>query len=205
MIAGRQDVIRERNSEKPSGSDIPAEGWYLDPNGLPCDRYWDGNEWSERTRPQTYHQPPVARNLPVNQAVNPNPTFRYTTRTVQRNPHAQPSNGFGIASLVLGIIGLFTPFFAPGFAVLFGWLSLRKCDRGEATNRTMSLWGIWLGVLGFIGWVLIFFFWQNVSTQSVSLYDPIPGNAPMSEFEEMAEFFGNKTPSDRWADTLSGN
>lgn len=30
-----------------------AEGWYADPNGLPSERYWDGQDWTDRTRPIT--------------------------------------------------------------------------------------------------------------------------------------------------------
>lgn len=30
-----------------------VEGWYADPNGLPSERYWDGTEWTDRTRPRT--------------------------------------------------------------------------------------------------------------------------------------------------------
>lgn len=26
-------------------------GWYADPDGLPCQRYWDGNSWTSETRP----------------------------------------------------------------------------------------------------------------------------------------------------------
>jgi hypothetical protein len=28
-----------------------AEGWYPDPDGKPCERYWDGSDWTDRTRP----------------------------------------------------------------------------------------------------------------------------------------------------------
>lgn len=31
--------------------EIPA-GWYPDPEGKPASRYWDGTEWTDRTRPQ---------------------------------------------------------------------------------------------------------------------------------------------------------
>jgi hypothetical protein len=31
---------------------IPA-GWYADPDGKPSERYWDGEEWTEMSRPQT--------------------------------------------------------------------------------------------------------------------------------------------------------
>lgn len=26
-------------------------GWYPDPHGQPCDRYWDGHGWTDKTRP----------------------------------------------------------------------------------------------------------------------------------------------------------
>jgi TM2 domain-containing membrane protein YozV len=29
---------------------VPS-GWYPDPNGNPCERYWNGNLWTEETRP----------------------------------------------------------------------------------------------------------------------------------------------------------
>lgn len=28
-------------------------GWYPDPDGKPAERYWDGDKWTEQTRPQT--------------------------------------------------------------------------------------------------------------------------------------------------------
>ena len=31
-------------------STVPA-GWYRDPDGNECERYWDGNNWSLKTRP----------------------------------------------------------------------------------------------------------------------------------------------------------
>jgi uncharacterized protein YjbI with pentapeptide repeats len=30
----------------------PSSGWYADPDGLPCERFWDGESWTSRTRPQ---------------------------------------------------------------------------------------------------------------------------------------------------------
>lgn len=29
-----------------------AQGWYPDPDGKPAERYWDGDKWTEQTRPQ---------------------------------------------------------------------------------------------------------------------------------------------------------
>lgn len=31
--------------------DLIAEGWYPDPDGKPCARFWDGEQWTEKTRP----------------------------------------------------------------------------------------------------------------------------------------------------------
>lgn len=31
-------------------SQIPS-GWYPDPSGFNCDRFWDGEAWTEQTRP----------------------------------------------------------------------------------------------------------------------------------------------------------
>lgn len=30
--------------------EVPS-GWYPDANGKPCERYWDGKNWTEETRP----------------------------------------------------------------------------------------------------------------------------------------------------------
>jgi hypothetical protein len=30
--------------------EVPA-GWYPDANGQPCERYWDGGNWTDETRP----------------------------------------------------------------------------------------------------------------------------------------------------------
>lgn len=30
---------------------MPGEGWYADPDGKPAERYWDGDDWTDRTRP----------------------------------------------------------------------------------------------------------------------------------------------------------
>ena len=32
---------------------IPA-GWYPDPDGKPSEKYWDGNSWSEQSRPLSF-------------------------------------------------------------------------------------------------------------------------------------------------------
>ncbi|MFD9354319.1 hypothetical protein [Streptomyces sp. NPDC060031] len=68
----------------------------------------------------------------------------------------QPSNGFGITALVLGIlsvVGCVTSFIAVALgigAVVFGALGRGKATRGQATNGGMALAGIILGAIGIV-------------------------------------------------------
>jgi hypothetical protein len=63
-------------------------------------------------------------------------------------------NGLGTAALVLGIIGLAGGWFLPGtgvaalLAVIFGVIGIQRANRGEASNKTIALWGMWLGIAG---------------------------------------------------------
>lgn len=75
------------------------------------------------------------------------------------NPYAYgappPRNGFGVASLVLGVIGLVTSLFVLGIvpgvlAIVFGGLGRGRARRHEATNGGMAIAGIVLGVLAVI-------------------------------------------------------
>lgn len=65
----------------------------------------------------------------------------------------QPSNGMGVAALVLGILSVLL---CSGYGVLsvlaivFGAIGLGKANRGEATNRGMALWGLWLGIASIV-------------------------------------------------------
>ncbi|MFI1280765.1 hypothetical protein ACH4U5_08350 [Streptomyces sp. NPDC020858] len=79
---------------------------------------------------------------------------------------AQPSNGFGITALVLGIlavVGCVTSFIAVALgigAVVFGVLGKGKANRGEADNGGMALAGIILGAVGIVlgGLLLVLMF-----------------------------------------------
>ena len=37
----------------PNADGSIPEGWYADPDGKPAERYWDGSEWTDRSRPRT--------------------------------------------------------------------------------------------------------------------------------------------------------
>lgn len=68
-------------------------------------------------------------------------------------PPANPSNGMGIAALVLGILSIVGGLFVIGgllgvLAIIFGFLGRGKAKRGEATNGGMALAGI---ITGFVG------------------------------------------------------
>lgn len=73
-------------------------------------------------------------------------------------PVAQPSNGMGVAALVLGILGLTTGWI-PGvnyvtwimslLAIIFGGIGISKANKGEATNKGMAITGLVLGCIAF--------------------------------------------------------
>lgn len=81
--------------------------------------------------------------------------------TSPENPYAAPrpeqaasatsTNGFSIASLVLGIVSIPTGWFIAGvLAIVFGFLGRSR----EPQARTMSTWGIVLGFVGTFGWLV---------------------------------------------------
>ncbi len=69
-------------------------------------------------------------------------------------PASGNKNGLGISALVLGLVGLLGGFIIPfsglgsNLAFIFGAIGLKRVKRGEATNRGMALWGMWLGIAG---------------------------------------------------------
>lgn len=74
-------------------------------------------------------------------------------------PAAQSTNGLAVASLVLGIVGLFViPFLGSVAAVITGHIGRRQIrERGEAGDG-MALGGLITGYLGVAIWVAIFAF-----------------------------------------------
>ncbi|MFF0473097.1 DUF4190 domain-containing protein [Streptomyces sp. NPDC004284] len=92
-------------------------------------------------------------------------------------PPQQPSNGMGIASMVLGIIA------AVGFclyglniilgilALIFGIIGMKKAGRGEATNRGMALAGVILGSIGIVVGTVILGLIVWAATQDTSSFE----------------------------------
>ena len=57
-------------------SQIPS-GWYPDPSGLNCERFWDGQDWTEQTRPVS-----ILPNRPPPQVKPNNPGFDSSEKTL---------------------------------------------------------------------------------------------------------------------------
>ena len=57
-------------------SQIPS-GWYPDPSGLNCERFWDGQDWTEQTRPVS-----ILQNRPPPQVKPNNPGFDSSEKTL---------------------------------------------------------------------------------------------------------------------------
>ncbi|MFE7354706.1 DUF4190 domain-containing protein [Streptomyces sp. NPDC057543] len=83
-----------------------------------------------------------------------------------------PSNGMGVAAMVLGILAvcLFCIYGIPSLilgalALIFGILGRKRAQRGEATNNGQALAGIILGSIGLVIGVAIigFFIWLFVA------------------------------------------
>jgi hypothetical protein len=81
------------------------------------------------------------------------------------NPPCQtvtsPSNASGTAGFVLGVMAAafcWMPLlgFALGaLAVTFGGLGMAAAARGEATNRTVAVWGLGLGIFALAFWPML--------------------------------------------------
>lgn len=133
FVGGGKEVV---NTQQGTGAvvQVPGQvvaGWYPDPQGLPCDRYWDGVAWTEQTRPST-----GIAGVPA------------SASTMQRTA---PANGMGTAALVLGILGLFLfPIIFSILAIIFGSVGIGRVNRGQATNKGASVTGLVLGIVGLV-------------------------------------------------------
>ncbi|MGH3744175.1 MAG: DUF4190 domain-containing protein [Mycobacteriales bacterium] len=96
---------------------------------------------------------------------------------------APPRNGFGVASLVLGVIGLVTSFFVLGIvpgvlAIVFGSLGRGRAKRREASNGGMAIAGIVLGVLAVIAGIVFIGVYAYVHQHCVDVDGHLHCNDP---------------------------
>lgn len=115
------------------------ESWSFSPGGTPKQaRPAPGSE--PVAAPAVRLPPPVApRVVPqapqLQQVIYPQPV-----------PLGHPTNGMAIASLVLGILGLFLPGLGI-LALIFGGIGISKANQG-AGGKGMAVAGLVLGILG---------------------------------------------------------
>src|SRR5947209_7754317 len=110
-------------------------GWYPDPSGAPQQRYWDGAGWTAHVPPPAGYAPPAA----------PSPGYGYP-------PAPAPGfNGMAIASMILGLQGMFWLFgLGPLLAIIFSLIAKRQiAERGERGGPFATA-GLVLGIIGVV-------------------------------------------------------
>ena len=100
--------------------------------------------------------PPQYNDHPVHQAFNQQFAPPQYYQAPQGAQQSEPKNGFGITALVCGIVGILfclVPITGPFIggplsivAIIFGAVGAKRARRGVATNKTMALWGLWIGI-----------------------------------------------------------
>ena len=141
-----EGVVLSGNDVNPNAEVVP--GWYPDPEGRPADRWWDGAQWTERTRPST------SAGLSTGGRMNA-PAVG-----------SLPQNGMGTAALTLGIVGLFAiPLVASVLAIIFGNIGMSRADAGIATNRGAAKAGFILGIIGLVlALILLIIIYNDINT-----------------------------------------
>lgn len=107
----------------------PPPGWHDDPNDPTSVRYWDGTAWTDQRAPRPNVGPPVA---------------------AQMTP-VDPGAGNATASLVLGIVGVFTFWFFGVIPLLAFIFSMQSRTRSRAAGLNWSGKAIAGFVLGIVG------------------------------------------------------
>jgi hypothetical protein len=46
-----RNAVREQTRAQVQQQPVTAPGWYRDPAGMPCLRWWDGRSWTAATAP----------------------------------------------------------------------------------------------------------------------------------------------------------
>jgi len=111
-------------------------GWYADPTNPGQQRYWTGEAWAAPGPPP----PPYAQGFPA--------------YVVPR----QTTNGFAIASMILGIIWIY--WIGSILALVFGYIAKRQiaASNGTEGGGGMATAGIvlgWIGVAALVALIVI--------------------------------------------------
>lgn len=103
---------------------------------------------------------------------------------------SSPSNGIGIAALVVGIVALvlcWIPFLGLVLAIValvLGIVGIRKASRGEATNKGMAITGVVTGGLAIVGGMLSILFFLFIADEFGSLIECVEQAETAEEEQE---------------------
>ncbi len=100
-------------------------------------------------------------------------TFQPGTQSLVVVGPSTPTNGFAIASMVLGIVWVY--WIGSVLAIIFGYVALRQIKESRHQGRAMAIAGI---VLGWVG-VAMFFIWFFVIA---ALFHTIVHNLPQCHY-----------------------
>ena len=89
-------------------------------------------------------------------------------------PASRPSNGLGVASLVIGLVALLASSTVVGglvlgvLAAIFGLIARAQVRHGQASNGDVAMTGVVLGVLAILASTIIAMFWLVPQTTIIN-------------------------------------
>jgi hypothetical protein len=123
-------------------------GWYADPNGNPAQRYWDGEQWTEQTRPQ----PPSPRAAAP--GFEPNVMRPYSAAVV-----------WSLIPLTWGLLGL-----------IFAIVGLNATsEKGDRRGRGGAITGLVINIVAIVLF-LVLIIANAASSSSSSSYSGVDAN-----------------------------
>lgn len=141
----------------------PPPGWYTDPNDATTQRYWDGTRWTENRAPVQAAAPGANAVLTV---ASPAGGVVQPVAVVPQ----QRTNGFAVASMVLGILWLY--WVGSILALIFGYVAKNQIEESAGTQSGggMATAGLVLGWVGFgtLMFMLVFALLGLVSFQALT-------------------------------------
>jgi hypothetical protein len=89
------------------------------------------------------------------------PNYQY-----QQDPNMYPqkrTNGMAIASLVVGIIGIFIFQFILGpLAIIFGGVGMGFANRNNGSGKGLAIAGLVLGIIALLLFIVVMAMWSSV-------------------------------------------